>query len=63
MCCDSPFAWNSTSSSEAQQNRDQHNCRRCGVLVCEGCSEKFKSIPEFGINVPVRVCDRCYYEL
>ncbi|EGZ21349.1 hypothetical protein PHYSODRAFT_262836 [Phytophthora sojae] len=63
MCCDSPFTWNSTSSSEAQQNRDQHNCRRCGALVCEGCSEKFKSIPEFGINVPVRVCDRCYYEL
>ncbi|CAI5730138.1 unnamed protein product [Hyaloperonospora brassicae] len=62
MCCDSPFTWNSTSSSEAQQNRDQHNCRRCGALVCEGCSEKFKSIPEFGINVPVRVCDRCYYE-
>ncbi|KAL4115505.1 hypothetical protein PRIC2_013666 [Phytophthora ramorum] len=63
MCCDSPFTWNSTSSSEAQQNRDQHNCRHCGALVCEGCSEKFKSIPEFGINVPVRVCDRCYYEL
>lgn len=63
MCCDSPFTWNSTSSSEAQQNRDQHNCRRCGWLVCEGCSEKLKSIPEFGINVPVRVCDRCYYEL
>ncbi|GMF27202.1 unnamed protein product [Phytophthora lilii] len=63
MCCDSPFTWNSTSSSEAQQNRDQHNCRRCGALVCEGCSQKFKSIPEFGVNVPVRVCDRCYYEL
>lgn len=63
MCCDSPFTWNSTSDSEAQQNRDQHNCRRCGGLVCEGCSEKWKSIPEFGINVPVRVCDRCYYEL
>ncbi|KAI9905853.1 hypothetical protein PsorP6_014176 [Peronosclerospora sorghi] len=62
MCCDSPFTWNSTSSSEAQQNRDQHNCRRCGALVCEGCSEKQKSIPEFGIHVPVRVCDRCYYE-
>ncbi|RLN48519.1 hypothetical protein BBJ28_00016421 [Nothophytophthora sp. Chile5] len=63
MCCDSPFTWNSTSSSEAQQNRDQHNCRHCGGLVCEGCSEKWKSIPEFGINVPVRVCDRCYYQL
>ncbi|KAF4317886.1 hypothetical protein BBO99_00006486 [Phytophthora kernoviae] len=63
MCCDSPFTWNSTSSSEAQQNRDQHNCRRCGCLVCEGCSEKLKSIPEYGIHVPVRVCDRCYYEL
>lgn len=63
MCCDSPFTWNSTSSSEAQQNRDQHNCRRCGALVCEGCSEKWKSIPDYGINVPVRVCDRCFYEL
>ncbi|TDH68323.1 hypothetical protein CCR75_004501 [Bremia lactucae] len=62
MCCDSPFTWNSTSSSEAQQNRDQHNCRRCGALICEGCSQKLKSIPEFGINVPVRVCDQCYYE-
>ncbi|DAZ96471.1 TPA: hypothetical protein N0F65_008338 [Lagenidium giganteum] len=63
MCCDSPFTWNSTSSSEAQQNRDQHNCRKCGWLVCEGCSEKWKSIPDFGINIPVRVCDRCVYEL
>ncbi|KAJ0402123.1 hypothetical protein ATCC90586_002665 [Pythium insidiosum] len=61
MCCDSPFTWNSTSSSEAQQNRDQHNCRKCGWLVCDGCSEKWKSIPEFGINYPVRVCDRCTF--
>lgn len=63
MCCDSPFTWNSTSNSEAQLNRDQHNCRKCGALVCEGCSEKWRSIPEFGINVPVRVCDRCAYEM
>lgn len=63
MCCDSPFTWNSTSSSEAQQKYDQHNCCKCGCLVCGGCSEKWKSIPEFGINVPVRVCDRCFYEL
>ncbi|GAB9464919.1 hypothetical protein Gpo141_00002341 [Globisporangium polare] len=63
MCCDSPFTWNSTSSSEAQQKYDQHNCRKCGWLVCGGCSEKWKSIPEFGINVPARVCDRCFYEL
>lgn len=63
MCCDSPFTWNSTSSSEAQQKYDQHNCRKCGWLVCGGCSEKWKSIPEFGINVAVRVCDRCFYEL
>lgn len=31
MCCDSPFTWNSTSSSEAQLNQDQHNCRSCGM--------------------------------
>lgn len=63
MCCDAPFTWNSTSSSEAQQNRDQHNCQRCGALVCDGCSSKRKSIPEFGINDSVRVCDCCFYEL
>ncbi|RHY31400.1 hypothetical protein DYB32_003552 [Aphanomyces invadans] len=30
QCCDSPFTWNSTSSSEAQANVDQHNCRLDG---------------------------------
>ncbi|EQC26975.1 hypothetical protein SDRG_15190 [Saprolegnia diclina VS20] len=61
MCCEAPFTWNSTSQSEAQANRDQHNCRSCGWLVCDGCSEKRKPLPEYGINTPVRVCDKCFY--
>ncbi|EQC26976.1 hypothetical protein SDRG_15191 [Saprolegnia diclina VS20] len=62
MCCEAPFTWNSTSQSEAQANRDQHNCRSCGWLVCDGCSEKRKPLPEYGINTPVRVCDKCFYK-
>merc|ERR1719329_1215427 len=34
-CCASPFTWASTSSSEAQEARDKHNCRACGGLVCD----------------------------
>ncbi|CAK4682569.1 unnamed protein product [Aphanomyces euteiches] len=63
MCCESPFTWNSTSSSEAQANVDQHNCRNCGWLICDGCSKKRAPLPAFGINTPVRVCDRCFYQL
>jgi hypothetical protein len=32
-CCGADFTWHSTSSSEAQRNRDRHNCRCCGRLV------------------------------
>ncbi|KAF0710154.1 Aste57867_5605 [Aphanomyces stellatus] len=63
QCCESPFTWNSTSSSEAQANVDQHNCRNCGWLICDGCSQKRASLPQYGINTPVRVCDRCFYQL
>ena len=59
-CCASLFTWNSTSDTEAQAARDKHNCRACGGLVCDPCSKKRLPIPAIGINVPVRVCDRCY---
>lgn len=60
-CCKAPFTWNSTSDSEAQMNRDKHNCRACGKLVCHPCSEKRNSIPSIGLSSPARICDACFY--
>lgn len=60
-CCASRFTWASTSDSEAQEARDRHNCRACGGLVCAPCSTNRLSLPDYGIHLPSRVCDRCYY--
>lgn len=62
-CCASRFTWASTSDSEAQQARDKHNCRSCGTLVCNPCSENRIPLPSVGLQVPVRVCDRCYNDI
>ena len=39
----------------------QHHCRRCGKLVCGGCSEK--SFYLDNLEKTARVCDLCYTEL
>ena len=62
-CCASRFTWASTSDSEAQEARDRHNCRACGGLVCDPCSQNRISVSHIGINVPCRVCDRCYHDM
>ena len=62
-CCASRFTWASTSDTEAQEARDKHNCRKCGGLVCNPCSQNHLPLPELGITVPSRVCDRCYNDL
>ena len=59
--CKSCFSWHSTAQSVAQKNRDKHNCRTCGALVCGPCSSHKKPVPDIGLNLPVRVCDRCYF--
>jgi len=59
--CEAPFTWHSTLSSEAQKNRDKHNCKRCGSLVCDPCSRNKKVISKYGLNIPVRVCDKCFF--
>lgn len=59
--CGSQFTWSSTFTSEAQENRDRHNCRYCGACVCAPCSMHRVALPEFGLRQPVRVCDRCFY--
>mmetsp|Transcript_5145 Transcript_5145/g.7959 ORF Transcript_5145/g.7959 Transcript_5145/m.7959 type:complete len:1185 (+) Transcript_5145:66-3620(+) len=62
-CCASKFTWASTSNSEAQEARDKHNCRSCGALVCDPCSQNRIPLPSVGITVPSRVCDRCYNDI
>ena len=41
----------------------KHHCRACGQIFCHKCSSKTAAVPKFGIEKPVRVCDRCELEL
>jgi len=59
--CDARFTWHSTSASKAQVYRDKHNCRKCGSLVCDPCSQQTKALPKIGLTSPTRVCDKCFY--
>lgn len=59
--CGNQFTWNSTFQSEAQENRDRHNCRNCGACVCGPCSTRRVALPEIGLRQPSRICDRCFY--
>eukprot|EP00013_Stygamoeba_regulata_P008829 CAMPEP_0177682020 /NCGR_PEP_ID=MMETSP0447-20121125/31034_1 /TAXON_ID=0 /ORGANISM="Stygamoeba regulata, Strain BSH-02190019" /LENGTH=559 /DNA_ID=CAMNT_0019191491 /DNA_START=142 /DNA_END=1821 /DNA_ORIENTATION=+ len=38
----------------------KHHCRHCGLIFCSVCSSQSCAIPKFGMEKPVRVCDRCY---
>ncbi|KAH9422529.1 Zinc finger FYVE domain-containing protein 26 [Dermatophagoides pteronyssinus] len=38
----------------------RHHCRRCGRIVCNGCSSNAILIIEINPNIPVRVCDDCF---
>ncbi|CAB1111040.1 unnamed protein product [Ectocarpus sp. CCAP 1310/34] len=57
--CKADFSWASTSKSE--RARDKHNCRMCGLLVCDPCSDHRKPLPRVGVLEACRVCDRCFY--
>lgn len=41
----------------------QHHCRACGQIFCGKCSSKCSTIPKFGIEKEVRVCEPCYEQL
>ncbi|KAM4844056.1 hepatocyte growth factor-regulated tyrosine kinase substrate isoform 2-T2 [Thomomys bottae] len=41
----------------------KHHCRACGQIFCGKCSSKYSTIPRFGIEKEVRVCEPCYEQL
>ena len=55
---DSPFC-TLCKDSFTVTNR-KHHCRKCGDTFCKNCSNKSMDLPEFGLTLPVRVCDSCY---
>ncbi|GAB6026689.1 hypothetical protein CHUAL_013200 [Chamberlinius hualienensis] len=41
----------------------KHHCRNCGQVFCGKCTSKNVSIPRFGFEKEVRVCEACYEKL
>ncbi|KAF6094137.1 hepatocyte growth factor-regulated tyrosine kinase substrate [Phyllostomus discolor] len=41
----------------------KHHCRACGQIFCGKCSSRSSTIPKFGIEKEVRVCEPCYEQL
>jgi len=63
-CCGSDFLWSSILMYPTvlpHKYMAQHNCRRCGRVVCDACSRKNRPIASLGINWPVRHCDICSF--
>lgn len=38
----------------------KHHCRACGQIFCQKCSAKVCTLPKYGIEKEVRVCDSCF---
>ncbi|XP_046971190.1 zinc finger FYVE domain-containing protein 26 homolog isoform X2 [Vanessa cardui] len=38
----------------------RHHCRRCGRVVCQGCSRNKMQVPTYPSGVKFRVCDDCF---
>jgi growth factor-regulated tyrosine kinase substrate len=38
----------------------KHHCRACGQIFCAKCSSRTATLPNFGIEKEVRVCESCF---
>uniref|UniRef100_A0A8R1DII4 Hepatocyte growth factor-regulated tyrosine kinase substrate n=1 Tax=Caenorhabditis japonica TaxID=281687 RepID=A0A8R1DII4_CAEJA len=38
----------------------KHHCRACGQIFCDKCSSREMTLPQFGIEKDVRVCETCF---
>ncbi|XP_026489637.2 zinc finger FYVE domain-containing protein 26 homolog [Vanessa tameamea] len=38
----------------------RHHCRRCGRVVCQGCSRNKMQVPTYPSGVKFRVCEDCF---
>ncbi|KAJ8977751.1 hypothetical protein NQ317_001115 [Molorchus minor] len=38
----------------------RHHCRACGQVFCGQCTSRTATLPKYGIEKEVRVCDVCY---
>lgn len=62
--CKRPFFWNIKSMWEQRKvGLRQHHCRRCGVAVCDPCSNYRTTLPVLGHEYEVRVCSKCIKEV
>jgi len=57
-CCGSRYEWMNTARSGKMRCHAMTNCRKCGLVVCLGCANTRRSIPELCLE-SARVCDRC----
>merc|ERR1711907_932411 len=56
-CCKADFTWSSVLRSEPHRLAAKWNCYSCGDVVCDGCSQEKRALPQNGIFREVRVCD------
>ncbi|KAH9416129.1 WD repeat and FYVE domain-containing protein 2 [Dermatophagoides pteronyssinus] len=59
--CQRPFFWNIKAMYDQKTlGSRQHHCRLCGKAICDVCSLNRSTLPKFGYEFPVRVCNDCF---
>ena len=59
--CSSPFFWNFRQMWQRKIiGVRQHHCRKCGRAICLKCSQKSSTLPLFGYEFEVKVCESCF---
>lgn len=61
-CCSADFNWAYVLKSEPQRALARHNCFSCGKVVCGGCSQHRLAHQQLGFVLPVRTCDKCFFD-